>query len=46
VQAQLRAGGVETISRDDTCTVEDARYYSHRRDGDTGRFAVVATLVR
>ncbi len=39
VVAQLRAGGVTTIHITDSCTAEDASYFSHRRDGTTGRFA-------
>ena len=38
--AQLQALGVEHISRSAACTYADAsRFYSYRRDGDTGRFA-------
>lgn len=43
VAAQLAAAGVGRVDRTDVCTVEDARFYSHRRDGasGTGRFAGV-----
>jgi YfiH family protein len=44
VAAQLRAAGVADIHIDDTCTAEDPAYFSHRRDGLTGRFAGVALI--
>jgi polyphenol oxidase len=44
VRAQLAAAGVTAITSDDACTVEDPAYFSHRRDGATGRFAMVAVL--
>jgi YfiH family protein len=46
VAAQLRRAGITDITVDPACTVEDARYFSHRRDGVTGRFAGVATVSR
>lgn len=36
---QLVSAGVPAIHRHATCTFEDARFYSYRRDGVTGRFA-------
>jgi len=36
---QLAAAGLRTIHRHAACTFEDARFYSYRRDGVTGRFA-------
>ena len=44
VRSQLADAGV--MIRDDphSCTREDVAYYSHRRDGVTGRFAMVAML--
>jgi len=41
---QLRAAGVATVVVDPACTMEDARFYSYRRDGVTGRFAGVVWL--
>ncbi|GAA4663831.1 peptidoglycan editing factor PgeF [Kineococcus glutinatus] len=40
VTAQLLAAGVRT-GRVQACTVEDGRFFSHRREGRTGRFAGV-----
>jgi hypothetical protein len=37
----LLAAGVGTVRRTDVCTIEDARFFSYRRDGRTGRFAGV-----
>lgn len=42
--AQLRRAGVTDITVDPACTAEDARFFSHRRDGVTGRFAGVAIV--
>jgi len=44
VRSQLLAAGVDVTYDDATCTRESSRYYSHRRDGVTGRFAMVAML--
>ena len=44
VAAQLRRAGVAHITVDPACTAEDPRYFSHRRDGVTGRFAGVAVV--
>jgi YfiH family protein len=39
----LRAAGVRKIERAEECTVDEpARFFSHRRDGETGRQAMVA----
>lgn len=47
----VSAGVVEQLRRDDVavtwrpeCTREDERYFSHRRDGVTGRFAAVVAI--
>lgn len=42
--AQLAASGVRSVEVAASCTVEDARFYSYRRDGATGRFAGVVLL--
>ena len=39
VLSQLRRAGVQDVTADTACTAEDARYFSYRRDGVTGRFA-------
>ena len=44
VEAQLRRAGITDITVDAACTAEDQRYFSHRRDGLTGRFAGVAIV--
>ena len=44
VRSQLVAAGVRVSGPPAPCTREDDRYYSHRRDGVTGRFAMVAML--
>jgi YfiH family protein len=42
---RLRALGVESISRDGRCTVEEgSRFFSFRRDGVTGRLAAAVWL--
>ena len=43
--AVLRRGGVEQIARSTDCTFCDARYFSYRRDGLTGRQGAFATLL-
>jgi hypothetical protein len=40
----LAALGLGQIRRTDICTVEDDRFFSHRRDGVTGRFAGVVMV--
>jgi hypothetical protein len=42
---QLADSGVDVVDASAVCTHEDGTYYSYRRDGVTGRFAVVAMLV-
>ena len=42
VVAQLRRAGVRRIDRPGWCTYEDRRFYSHRRDGTTGRIVGAA----
>ena len=46
VAARLRRSGVERIVASALCTICDGRFYSHRRDGDTGRFAALIWLAR
>ena len=41
IRAQFRRAGVEAVEVIDVCTVESADHYSYRRDGVTGRHAVV-----
>jgi YfiH family protein len=41
VIGQLVAAGVRDVGRDETCTLESAALYSHRREGVTGRIASV-----
>lgn len=41
---QLEAAGVGAVVIDPACTVEDHRFFSHRRDGVTGRFAGLVWL--
>lgn len=41
---RLRVAGVASIERSEVCTYADRRFYSHRRDGLTGRFATFAWL--
>lgn len=38
-RSQLQCLGVQATFGGDTCTYADARFYSYRRDGRTGRFA-------
>ncbi|MFV0426040.1 MAG: peptidoglycan editing factor PgeF [Beutenbergiaceae bacterium] len=45
VLKQLRACGVQQAIRVPGCTYEDQRFFSFRRDGVTGRFAGVITLI-
>lgn len=44
VRSQLLDAGVDVTNDGADCTRENPRYYSHRRDGVTGRFAMVAML--
>jgi YfiH family protein len=41
---QLHDAGVRTVGVDGRCTAEDPALYSHRRDGLTGRQAILAVL--
>lgn len=42
---RLRRAGVQEVSRSGICTVTQAqRYFSYRRDGETGRMALLAWL--
>lgn len=41
---RLSAAGVEEITGGHWCTFNDARFYSYRRDGRTGRMAAIAWL--
>jgi polyphenol oxidase len=40
----LAGAGIGTVRQTGICTIEDARFYSYRRDGRTGRFAGVIML--
>lgn len=42
--ARLRRSGVARVSQSGLCTACDTRFYSHRRDGRTGRIATLAWL--
>ncbi|MDR0579943.1 MAG: peptidoglycan editing factor PgeF [Campylobacteraceae bacterium] len=44
IKSQLSKNGVNDILQDDTCTCCDKRYFSYRRDGICGRFAVGVKL--
>ena len=44
IVARLRRSGVERIVPSSLCTICDSRFYSHRRDGHTGRFAALIWL--
>jgi YfiH family protein len=46
VRTQLAAAGIRDVVTHPACTAEDDRFYSHRRDGTTGRFAGVVWLTR
>ena len=41
---RLAAVGVTQVSGGDACTISDARFYSHRREGRTGRMASLIWL--
>jgi YfiH family protein len=45
LKTQLNKEGVETIIDDDICVCCDNRYFSHRREGVCGRFAVGVKLI-
>ncbi|HET7843712.1 MAG TPA: peptidoglycan editing factor PgeF [Xanthomonadales bacterium] len=42
--ARLARAGVASVVASGICTACDARFYSHRRDGRTGRFATLAWI--
>lgn len=44
--AVLASLGLGQVRRTDICTIEDQRFFSHRRDGVTGRFAGVVMIQR
>jgi YfiH family protein len=44
VRAQLATAGVARVEEAALCTREDARFFSYRRDGVTGRFVGVVAL--
>ncbi len=44
VRAALVRAGVDDLEDVDVCTFASADHFSHRRDGRTGRQALVATL--
>lgn len=46
VAGRLQAAGVSDVSRSDACTFHDGKFFSYRRDGDTGRMATVAWIDR
>lgn len=43
---RLRAAGVDEIYRSNACTFHDDRFFSYRRDGQTGLMATVAWIDR
>jgi len=45
-QAQMKADGLINVTDARCCTVEDRRFYSYRRDGQTGRMASLIWLKR
>jgi YfiH family protein len=44
--AALRKAGVERVAMSGACTSSSERYFSHRRDGVTGRQGAFATIAR
>ena len=46
IAARLRRSGVERIVPSSLCTICDKRFYSYRRDGQTGRLAALIWLAR
>lgn len=46
VEGRLRAAGVTEVCRSDACTFHENRFFSYRRDGETGRMATVAWIDR
>ncbi|MEA2434494.1 MAG: purine-nucleoside/S-methyl-5-thioadenosine phosphorylase / adenosine deaminase [Actinomycetota bacterium] len=43
--AALNRAGIEDVSAAEACTMSDPRYFSHRRDGVTGRQGAFASIV-
>ena len=46
VAGRLRAAGVPDVYRSNACSFHERRFFSHRRDGETGRMATVAWIDR
>ena len=46
VAGRLGAAGVADVSRSNACSLHERRFFSHRRDGETGRMATVAWIDR
>ena len=46
VAGRLRAAGVADVCRSNACSFHERRFFSHRRDGETGRMATVAWIDR
>ena len=44
VAGRLRATGVPDVYRSNACSFHERRFFSHRRDGETGRMATVAWI--
>ena len=44
VEGRLRAAGVTDVYRSNACSFHERRFFSHRRDGETGRMATVAWI--
>ena len=44
VAGRLRAAGVPDVYRSNACSFHERRFFSHRRDGETGRMATVAWI--
>lgn len=44
--AQMLSAGIGTVTGGEHCTVRDARFYSYRRDGQTGRMVSLIHLGR
>ncbi len=46
VAGRLRAAGVADVYRSNACSFHEHRFFSYRRDGETGRMATVAWIDR
>ena len=44
VAGRLGSAGVSEVHRSNACTFHEDRFFSHRRDGETGRMATVAWI--